>query len=301
MIGLNPDFYTLWNYRKDIVNAFVEAGQDKASLCQGELDLTETAFRKNPKAYSAWTHREWVIDQGVSDMDRELTLCAKMLSLDHRNFHCWNYRRYVAARIGWDKCMQSEFDFSRQKINENFSNYSAWHYRSVLIPMLLATASAKEKSEFLDKEFELVKQAFFTEPEDQSAWLYHRWLLSRVFVTGVDLPIGISLGTPLFDKTPSTDKNEALAHESQIRVLQREIASCRELCAVESGCKWVLLTLAVLLGGLEACSEASSSSSSSKQENITEVCHIFEELRGLDPLRSNYYEHLSQRLMLQMR
>lgn len=29
----------------------------------------------------------------------------------------------------------------------------------------------------VDEEFELVKQALWTEPEDQAGWLYHRWLL----------------------------------------------------------------------------------------------------------------------------
>ena len=59
----------------------------------------------------------------------------------------------------------SEIRFTYDKICQNFSNYSAWHYRSKLI----------DTAELLD-DFEMIKNAVYTEPKDQSAWLYHRWL-----------------------------------------------------------------------------------------------------------------------------
>jgi hypothetical protein len=63
-----------------------------------ELRLVERALRRNPKSYGAWQHRKWVLrTQGPAraDLPRELALCAQLLALDERNFHCWGFRRHV--------------------------------------------------------------------------------------------------------------------------------------------------------------------------------------------------------------
>ena len=72
---------------------------------------------------------------------------------------------------------EQEFKYTSSKINANFSNYSAWHNRSKLIPKYLKEFSGIERREFLKSEIEYSTQAIYTDPDDQSAWLYHQWLV----------------------------------------------------------------------------------------------------------------------------
>ena|ERR1700761_25657 len=89
---------------------------------------------------------------------------------------------------------KAELAYTTKKIEANFSNFSAWHQRTKVIGSLWASgeidkASALQKGvhviffgclhtlNHLHAEFELVQNAMFTLPEDQSAWLYHRWLI----------------------------------------------------------------------------------------------------------------------------
>ena len=93
-------------------------------------------------------------------------------------------RQAVATKAGVDP--KSELDFTTDRIETNFSNYSAWHYRSKLLPLIHPSSCTTNSSssfpvaeEAHHKELDLVQNAAFTDPEDSSAWLYHAWLAGR--------------------------------------------------------------------------------------------------------------------------
>jgi len=279
LIEINPDFYSLWNYRKVLVENLIketgEAEEKKAAICAGELKLAERALRKNPKSYYAWHHRVWTITFGTTDLKTEVALCTKYLAMDSRNFHCWNYRRYcvVLGKIP----LEDELEFSSRKIDDNFSNYSAWHHRSFLIPQLIDFAETKDLAKLVEDEFELLKQAFFTDPSDQSAWLYHRWLLAQV------VGLGINSGEESKQTSSTEPKKCIIADKSeQIAIIKREMEMAEELVAVEPDCKWAMLTIALLIHGLR---ERGVVADGSKER----VRDIFGELISLDPMRRQYY------------
>ncbi|TKS75046.1 Geranylgeranyl transferase type-2 subunit alpha [Collichthys lucidus] len=202
LLSSNPDFATLWNYRREIL-MHIEAVKDEdevQKVYEAELSFLESCLKVNPKSYGSWHHRGWVSARlPRPDWARELSLCDRCLSLDDRNFHCWDYRRMVVKMSGVP--VDQELSFTDRLIGSNFSNYSSWHYRSTLLPLLHPespeppspcrepphsspppspqTHSHRVCEEQLLKEYELVQNAFFTDPNDQSAWFYYRWLLGR--------------------------------------------------------------------------------------------------------------------------
>ena len=46
--------------------------------------------------------------------------------------------------------------------------------------------STEERKAIVDNEFDLVKNAIYTDPEDQSAWLYELWLIGRGMALSVN-------------------------------------------------------------------------------------------------------------------
>lgn len=198
LLVLNPDVSTAWNFRRDLLWQKLHQtpkgeGRQSAvkSLWHGENQLTTASLRRNPKSYGAWMHRKWMLvalgeDGSSQSADAEVEMTQAGLKLDSRNFHCWNHRRFALRVAGAHP--SAEARFTEALIDDNFSNYSAWHQRAASLQPMLGTSEHRdgdgdgdadadeERSAILQSERERAAAAVFTEPRDSAAWFYHHWL-----------------------------------------------------------------------------------------------------------------------------
>ncbi|KAL4540729.1 hypothetical protein Ndes2526B_g07564 [Nannochloris sp. 'desiccata'] len=364
LLELNPEVYTVWNYRREALGPIVDAGgEDAVTTIAGELALTERALMKNPKSYSTWHHRRWAVGSGFCSLERELMLVERLLEADDRNFHGWGYRQLIARKMGLP--VERELAFTQRKIEQNFSNYSAWHYRTALLPALYSlpgeqeeqelgrtsvtlpaaealaaeekgeekhqtkqheysmveqnkdvenqtlvelgaptSASAAVPAEVLDQEFDLVKQAFYTEPEDQSGWFYHRWLLgcalaryqkaNRASTTGSNITNAENGKSTLEEASASAAAAAAAARVALINTLTTQAAMCKELLEIEPDAKWPLLTHTRLCQLLAELGTADADADAGGDNLDFDAVEAYKKLEEMDPLRKGFYKDAAQ-------
>jgi len=221
-ITLSPDFYSVFNFRRRILQCLLEdqSEEAKAELLGKELDTLTKITRESPKSYTLWFHRQWVILRSRNFeplMKKELALCDKLLALDQRNFHVWNYRTWL-VKVAASQTFEEELAFTTTLIYRDFSNYSAWHYRSKVVTGLYPTGLPQD---FVTSELTTLKHAMYTCPADQSLWTYHQWLIAQVtpiLVTSVlRTPAGLKVG---FSHSVTNVGEEAVAVANEWRAVQ---------------------------------------------------------------------------------
>lgn len=169
--------------------------------------------------------------------------------------HGWNYRRFVLSHLAKPHTMlcddqpefpqslassipaelkqhqlqlaEKELKYTLFKIESNFSNFSAWHHRSLLLQPVWCAKGLDEsqRRKERDDEFELIRQAIFVDPEDQSVWTYHSWLLG---LGRCPKRLTVAKRSDLLPSDRPDPAND---------VLEREIASLRELLELEPDSK----------------------------------------------------------------
>lgn len=69
---------------------------------------------------------------------------------DSRNFHAWSYWRWLAGRMQLPAA--ESLAYTAQKLRENFSNYSAWHARTTLLPAAATPPQVPTLAQMLAEE-----------------------------------------------------------------------------------------------------------------------------------------------------
>jgi len=79
--------------------------------------------------------------------------------------------------------VESEWQFAVHKIEKNFSNGSAFFYRSQLLPFIVRRRLQIDPDALIgsvEEELAVIEGAVFVEPDDQTAWWYHAFLLEWI-------------------------------------------------------------------------------------------------------------------------
>uniref|UniRef100_A0A8C2DBS5 Geranylgeranyl transferase type-2 subunit alpha n=1 Tax=Cyprinus carpio TaxID=7962 RepID=A0A8C2DBS5_CYPCA len=298
LLSSNPDFATLWNYRREVLLQ-LETSREKdevQKLYESELHFIEACLKVNPKSYGCWHHRSWVNTRlPQPDWTRELGLCDRCLSLDERNFHCWDYRRVVVKESGVS--VEQELQFTDRLIGSNFSNYSSWHYRSTLLPQLHPQPAPDSASN--------------TSPSPTASPQIHSHRIFNCLCQLCDLPPGSvsdisnehNLTVHWTEKYTHRDcalytgehrdqllvcvcgRSELSVEKSS--VLQAELQSCNQLLELEPQNKWCLLTIILLMRALDPLGH--------EKETLAH----FQTLKEVDPMRSSYYSDLCSKFLIE--
>jgi len=284
----NPKSYGAWHFRKwclqqHLIASNNDSNSDKNDILEQEIQLTALFFQRDERNFHCWSYRRFVVscclwnsgntDDGggatpppplgewkIGDGDSNLWMGAQLMAPCQTNETTESERTTNADAVSF--IIEKEWVFTEEKIRDNFSNFSAFHCRSKLLPLLLDLGKQSLET-LISNEFDMVLNAVFTEPDDQTAWWYQRFLLD-------------------FISTATNDEQNDFVD----RVLQSHIDQLRELKEEYPSGKWVLT-------GFLQCLQ------SSKGSNATECRSVIEQLLDIDPDRKERYRSLSRKLELE--
>ncbi|ODM88605.1 Protein farnesyltransferase/geranylgeranyltransferase type-1 subunit alpha [Orchesella cincta] len=274
-IGLNAANYTVWQLRRDVLEAIGvpklidESGLDKEF--EKEFTFCEKMIENIQKNYQVWHHQKalvsWAVgyDETMKTMQvknpealnivfkRELQLTKDILSYDAKNYHAWQHRQWILSIF---KEYAGEMDYVNFLLTDDVRNNSAWNQRYFVF-VSLRDFSPENLMEELDAVWEFVKVAL----SNESPWSYLRGLIR-------------------------------LAGDSRA-VLQKEVVTrCKPLLSKKEGTSVPMLGLYI-----EFIDDLLRNGEPDTSEYAEVVCLLDSMISTIDPIRAPYWEYMKRKFV----
>eukprot|EP00759_Apiculatamorpha_spiralis_P041185 PhF_6_TR39804/c0_g1_i1/m.59193/K05955/FNTA; protein farnesyltransferase/geranylgeranyltransferase type-1 subunit alpha len=235
----------------------------------------------NPANYTVWKYRRDTIRAISADIQKELSLVAKLALRTPKNFQIWHHRRDLITL--WGESPQptpyptDERDLCLQIHQDDEKNYHVWSHRKWFV----------ERFKLFDGEVEMTDKFLADDVYNNSAWNYRYFAL---VARGGDLPDGVR-------------ENEILRAISLVWANpdnESPLSYARGLCNKDA--KLLRLLYETLLKGYESDTENFGTipvlwalQEVSQELSLLEDTKLFaQKLMDADPYRKSYWESVAK-------
>ncbi|KAJ5076967.1 protein farnesyltransferase/geranylgeranyltransferase type-1 subunit alpha [Anaeramoeba ignava] len=158
MIKLNPANYSVWGYRRFLLDKMGKNLKDELVFISDIISLAT-------KNYQIWRHRRLVCEK-LNYPNEEKAFIDSALKMDEKNYHAWEYRLWVIENFDlWD----NELEFIENMISKDIRNNSAWNARFFIVTK---KQTIQTTPEIQQREIDFCLQKLAKVDDNESAWNY---------------------------------------------------------------------------------------------------------------------------------
>ncbi|BHF59909.1 LanC-like protein 3 [Sparganum proliferum] len=292
---MNPANYTVWEYRRRILLSL------KTPLVN-EHHFVKTFLYEHPKNYQLWYHCQWLMEQIFKEdspkevfkkpeseqfqtLSRELDLVKTVLADDTKNYHAWQYRRWLVDFFAIPP--SNELEFCGALLREDIFNNSAWNHRFYTV------IEEGLDGAIFDRELQFAEEAIRASPNNQSACNYLIGILSPLPRLAPDESGQLTA----VDDLPS-EANLLRVREFIEDTIAQDISGAAESPALLSLLVEVLYDFLRILhkkcGGKAATAAAGTGDEEKAEDTVRQLISLCDRLAlELDRVRANYWRYRS--------
>lgn len=170
VINLAPAFYTVWNYRYNIIkDHLAREKKDQRGMLDKELDWLDEVTLSNPKNYQIWSYRQALLKlHPEPSFKREMPIIQLMIDEDTKNYHVWSYRKWCVLFF---RDFNNELQFTDLMIRRDIYNNSAWTHR-----MFVWQHTKPSSTQIIGEIDNYLRTKIELAPQNISCWTYLRGL-----------------------------------------------------------------------------------------------------------------------------